>query len=161
VISENEYLGRQLGTVRQELEAKGLKVNAVPAESTEAANTVLDVSPAGTLSAGDTVTVTYAIQSSSVQVPEGLVGASEKSVRAALKNAGLKAARAGEVPSDTIPKGSVVSVSPESGDEVASGYTITYTVSSGPEETATPEPTPSSILPSILPSSSSPAADKQ
>ena len=162
MISANEYRGRPLNTVSQELEALGLKVNAVPQESNQAANTVLDVSPAGTLAAGDTVTVTYAIASSSVQVPSGLVGATEKSVRSALQNAGLKPARAGEVPSDTIPKGSVVSVSPEEGDEVASGYTISYTVSTGPEKTeeaTPPEPTPTSLLPSIPGATPSPSAD--
>ncbi|GAA3697704.1 hypothetical protein GCM10023081_38340 [Arthrobacter ginkgonis] len=163
VISKNEYLGQPLNSVRQDLEAKGLKVNAVPVESTQRENTVLDVSPAGTVSAGDTVTVSYAIQSSSVQVPSGLVGATEGSVRAKLQKAGLSPVSAGSVPSDTVPKGRVISVNPGEGDEVARGFSVEYTVSSGPEEVEeeTPEPTPTSILPSIPGTTPSSSADNR
>jgi beta-lactam-binding protein with PASTA domain len=99
------------------------------------------LAPTGALAKGDTVTVTYSSGPDDVEVPDGLVGASEQSARAALQNAGLTAARGSTQASATVPEGRIISVSPAEGAEVEPGSTVTYVLSSGPAASATPRPT--------------------
>jgi len=60
-IDADDYVGRKVKEVEKELERLGLVVVTEPLENTDdqPADTVVDVSPDGELSEGDTVTVTY------------------------------------------------------------------------------------------------------
>ena len=81
-------------------------------------------------------------EQTSVAVPSGLVGRSEADVRAALLAAGLNPSVTSR--HDAQAKGTVVSVSPGAGAEVAAGSTVTVVVSKGPDPaTVTPSTTPS------------------
>jgi beta-lactam-binding protein with PASTA domain len=111
-----------------------------PVESNEAENTVIDISPTGTVEVGKAITVTYSTGPGTVTIPNGLAGQSEQQVREALIGLGLVPQSAGKEPSDQ-PAGTVLSLSPDSGD-VPAGSTVSYVVSSGPEkQEETPEPT--------------------
>ncbi len=59
-----------------------------------------------------------------------------------LIDAGLEAGERTDAFDGDVAAGAIVSTTPEAGTEVAPGTTIDYVVSSGPEPTATPEPTP-------------------
>ncbi|TJY70049.1 PASTA domain-containing protein [Arthrobacter sp. CAU 1506] len=138
-ISANAFLGRQFSQVRSELENMGYQVVPDPVESNESENTVIDISPTGPVEVGKAITVTYSTGPGTVTIPNGLAGQSEQQVREALIGLGLVPQSAGEEPSDQ-PAGTVLSLSPSSGD-VPAGSTVSYVVSSGPEEQETPEPT--------------------
>ena len=117
----------------------GYQVVPDPVESNESENTVIDISPTGTVEVGKAITVTYSTGPGTVTIPGGLAGQSEQQVREALIGLGL-VPQGTEQPSDQ-PAGTVLSLSPASGD-VPAGSTVSYVVSSGPEQQkATPEPT--------------------
>ena len=59
-----------------------------------------------------------------------------------LVTAGLTPGTSVEAFDPTVPAGSVVATSPTSGTQVATGTTVDYVLSKGPEPTATPTPTP-------------------
>ena len=137
-LSANSFLGRQFNDVRSELENMGYQVVPDPVESNESENTVIDISPTGTVEVGKAITVTYSTGPGTVTIPGGLAGQSEQQVREALIGLGL-VPQGTEEPSDQ-PAGTVLSLSPDSGD-VPAGSTVSYVVSSGPEQQETPEPT--------------------
>ncbi|GHD11227.1 protein kinase domain-containing protein [Zhihengliuella salsuginis] len=151
-IRENSYLGQQLEAVMGQLEELGFEVDPQGETNEEyAENTVFAVSPNGEQQLGTTILVRYAVapeQPNMVTIPNGLVGQTEAEVRSALDNAGLVPVHGGTVASDE-PAGTVVSVTPSSGQSVEEDSDVAYTVSEGPQqptgsptpETA-PEPTP-------------------
>ncbi|MEV7649243.1 protein kinase [Arthrobacter sp. NPDC089319] len=142
-LSANSFLGRPFSDVRSELENMGYQVVPDPVESSESENTVIDISPTGTVEVGKAITVTYSTGPGKVTIPGGLAGQSEQQVREALIGLGLVPQPAGEEPSDTVPAGNVISLSPDSG-EVQPGTVVNYVLSSGPEQPEqTPEPTQS------------------
>jgi serine/threonine protein kinase len=55
------YLGKDYRQVQSTLETMGLSVRVIPQQSTEAAGTVLQVNPTGTVPKGSEVTVIYAV----------------------------------------------------------------------------------------------------
>ncbi|MDQ0680755.1 hypothetical protein QFZ30_004137 [Arthrobacter pascens] len=55
------YLGKDYRQVQSTLETMGLSVRVIPQQSTEAAGTVLQVNPTGTVPKGSEVTVVYAV----------------------------------------------------------------------------------------------------
>jgi serine/threonine-protein kinase len=60
-VNANEYLGKQLEAVRAALVAQGLQVSEDAQESSQPENTVIKVSPTGTLRKGELVRLTYAV----------------------------------------------------------------------------------------------------
>ncbi|WP_309081768.1 protein kinase [Zhihengliuella sp.] len=144
-VRANDYIGQPLEAARQDLINRGLRVDTEGRESSEAENTVLDVSPTGEVRVGQTVTLVYSVapeQPEQVTVPSNLVGQSEDAVRRALQEADLSPVRAERRASDE-PAGTVLSVNPSSGSQVAPGSEVAYVVSTGPEPSETPDPTPS------------------
>jgi serine/threonine-protein kinase len=83
-----------------------------------------------------------------VDIPGGLSGQPEQQVRESLLQLGLVPENAGEEPNDA-PAGTVISMDPPPGTAVPEGSTVTYIVSSGPEETQEPEET--LTLPTTVP----------
>jgi serine/threonine-protein kinase len=152
-LSANSFLGRPFNDVRSELENMGYQVVPNPVESGEAENTVIDISPTGKVEVGKPITVTYSTGPGTVTIPNGLAGQSEQQVREALIGLGL-VPQGTEKPSDQ-PAGTVLSLSPNSGD-VPAGSTVSYVVSSGPDQQETPEPTQTETPPAKAPPTSGP-----
>ncbi|MHA7618222.1 D-alanyl-D-alanine carboxypeptidase family protein [Cellulosimicrobium cellulans] len=75
-----------------------------------------------------------------VAVPANLVGKQQATVEAALQGAGLKVSVTTKV--DEAAPGTVLSVTPGSGTQVAPGSTVAIVVSSGPPPEPEPEPSP-------------------
>lgn len=137
-IIPDAYNGRDINTVRNELIALGLQVDAKGVVGKEASGTVTDVNPAGPVAKGSRVTVTYSTGPEMVAVPNLNGSVTEAQVRQALTGAGLvPQAASGSAPSGTV------SFNPPSGTEVAKGSTVTYTITA-PEPPATPTPKPTS-----------------
>jgi serine/threonine-protein kinase len=137
-LAANAFLGRPFSEVRAELENMGYQVVPNPVESGEAENTVIDIAPTGAVVVGEAITVTYSTGPGTVTIPNGLAGQSEQRVREALIGLNLVPQKSGEQPSDEE-AGTVLSLSPDGGD-VPVGSTVSYVVSSGPEEEETPAP---------------------
>ncbi|HET9671931.1 MAG TPA: Stk1 family PASTA domain-containing Ser/Thr kinase, partial [Actinomycetota bacterium] len=72
-----------------------------------------------------------------VTVPD-VLGQSESSATAELEAAGFEVSTT-EAPSDSVPEGLVSEQSPSAGSEAAKGSTVTITISTGPEQTTTPD----------------------
>lgn len=92
-------------------------------------------------------------ESTTVAVPSGLEGRLIADAQAALQNAGLSVQVTNQA-SDTVPAGSVISVSPGGGSQVASGSAVTLVVSTGPAAVV-PEPEPTE--PPAAPTTNPPA----
>lgn len=90
---------------------------------------------------GSAVTITVSLGPGTVSVPN-VIGLTKSDATALLTSLGLTASSV-QAPSDTVPAGSVVSVSPGVGTAVAPGSTVQLTVSSGPAPTTSPSPSPS------------------
>ncbi len=71
-------------------------------------------------------------------VPAGLVGLTQDQATAKLKDVGLKAT-ATPTPSDTVPAGQVMDVSPAAGTPVPRDSAVTLIVSSGPPMVTVPD----------------------
>ncbi|MFK0073315.1 protein kinase domain-containing protein [Arthrobacter woluwensis] len=135
-IIPDAYNGRDINTVRNELIALGLRVDAKGVVGKEASGTVTDVNPSGPVAKGSTITVTYSTGPEMVAVPNLNGSVTEAQVRQALTGAGLvPQAASGSAPSGTV------SFNPPSGTEVAKGSTVTYTITA-PEPSSTPTPKP-------------------
>ncbi|WFR84087.1 protein kinase [Arthrobacter sp. Y-9] len=135
-IIPDAYNGRDINTVRNELIALGLQVDAKGVENKEASGTVIDVNPAGPVAKGSKVTVTYSTGPEMVAVPNLNGTVTDAQVRQALTSAGLvPQAGSGSVSSGTV------TFNPPSGTEVAKGSTVTFTITaSEPPTTPTPKP---------------------
>ncbi|MBO9704656.1 MAG: PASTA domain-containing protein, partial [Arthrobacter sp.] len=136
-IIPDAYNGRDINTVRNELIALGLQVDAKGVVGKEASGTVTNVNPAGPVAKGSTITVTYSTGPEMVAVPNLNGTVTDAQVRQALTNAGLvPQAGSGSVSSGTV------TFNPPSGTEVAKGSTVTFTITA-PEPPTTPTPKPS------------------
>jgi serine/threonine-protein kinase len=86
---------------------------------------------------GSTVTLTVSDGPQQVAVPQ-VVGLTVSSARGRLEKAGLQASER-EQNSDTVEKGRVVSVSPQEGQKVDKGSSVTLVVSSGKPQAEVPD----------------------
>jgi SulP family sulfate permease len=104
--------------------------------------TVVEQDPeAGTLAdAGSKITPYVSTGRQRVLVPD-VIGLPEAEAIAELTGDGLVVRRGGSAYDPDVPAGDVVATSPGPGTQVATGTTITYTVSGGPEQKPTPPPT--------------------
>jgi membrane peptidoglycan carboxypeptidase len=104
-----------------------------------------DPAPGTEVDQGSAVTITVSLGPGTVGVPD-VVGLAESDATALLTSLGLSPSSVTE-PSDTVPAGSVISVDPGVGTQVAPGDAVQLTVSSGPAaptESPSPSPSPSS-----------------
>ncbi|MDJ0355753.1 protein kinase [Paenarthrobacter sp. PH39-S1] len=137
----DQYNGRPFSEVQTALTNLGMQVKANPVfDSTNAVNVVTGIDPAGAVEKGSTITVTYSKGPEMVTVPAVSPGATVAELNSALTQAGLVLGTATQQPSDTVAKGDVISVSPQSGVSVVKGSVVNYVISStGPRATV---PTP-------------------
>ena len=82
-------------------------------------------------------------------MPSGLVGSTEAEARAALESVQLKMARVGSY-SDSVQKGTVISVLPTSGSTVPRDSSVNVEVSLGPKLVAVPDISGSSSIASAI-----------
>jgi serine/threonine-protein kinase len=131
-------VGKQETPATVDLDRRGFNVNIKRSESAESVGAVIAQAPeAGTkVDKGSTVTLTVSKGPGTTPVPpvEGLsLGRASK----ALTTAGLFADSKSE-PSDTVPKGQVVSSDPAEGEVVPKGSHVRIVVSSGPVQVKVP-----------------------
>ena len=146
----SSFQGRPFDEVRAQLENDGFGVVGDPVQSDFAEGLVTDISPSGSVEPGATITVSYSEGPGTVDIPGGLSGQPEQQVRESLLQLGLNPQNGGEEPNDA-PAGTVISIDPPSGTAVPEGSTVTYIVSSGPEQTQEPEETETLTLPTTVP----------
>ncbi len=130
-------VGNPAATARDMLEARGLKVN--PDSKYEFADapegTVIRQSPgAGAMvKKGDTVTLTISKGIEQVQVPD-IKKYTEDQAAERLSNSRLEKGNVSSEYDDTVPEGSIISQTPESGSSVNVGSKVDYVVSLGKKE---------------------------
>src|SRR2546423_732881 len=139
------FINKSFEQARSLAQSNGLVVQITNTDSTskQPPNTVVDQDPkaGATINKGDTVNLTVAAGPQSVQVPT-LVNLRESDALNLLTQNGLKAGKRSEAFDPTIPQGNVIDQTPAPGQPTPQGSTVNYTVSKGPEPTATPAPTP-------------------
>ena len=137
----SSLVGKDIDTVISELKSLGLDVDDVAQETSEAEpGTVLSVSPSGSVEAGSTIKVVYAMASQTVQVPS-VSGMSFSAAQQLLQSAGLAAVKGSEAFDESV-AGTVISQSVPANSEVAPGTSVSLTVSKGPEPVSSPTATP-------------------
>ncbi|MCU1574898.1 MAG: protein kinase [Micrococcaceae bacterium] len=136
----DQYKGRPFADVQADLIGAGMQVagKEVPDANTPA-GIVTAIDPAGPTEKGTLITVTYSKGPDLSTVPAVAPGSSVQALTNALTQAGLALGSATEQASNSVPKGQVVSISPQPGTQVAKGSAVNYVVSSGPP---TPAPAP-------------------
>ena len=134
-------VGADQANAEAKLRQEGFKTDATPKTSERPKGEVIGQDPAGGERAekGSTVDLTVSAGPQQVAVPE-VAGLTLKSAQGRLTRAGLKSS-VREESSDTVPKGRVVSASPQEGQQVDKGSSVSLVVSTGPEQVAVPDET--------------------
>src|SRR4051794_13124882 len=116
-----DVVGRDSADAAEVLHKRGLEVAFTNVESTKPVNQVTGQDPnAGEeVREGTTVTVTVSGGRGTVAVPD-VVGQSQDDATRALQDAGFKV-KVAQAFSDSVPKGNVISVSPEAGHQATKG----------------------------------------
>ena len=134
-------VGADQANAEAKLRQEGFKTDATPKTSERPKGEEIGQDPAGGERAekGSTVDLTVSAGPQQVAVPE-VAGLTLKSAQGRLTRAGLKSS-VREESSDTVPKGRVVSASPQEGQQVDKGSSVSLVVSTGPEQVAVPDET--------------------
>lgn len=123
------YEGRELQDAVNELKNLGLSPKTEGVESTQPENTVISVSPTGTLEQGNSVTVRYSTGPKSVTLPSNLEGKNVDEASKAVAALGVNVALHYEN-SDTAAPGTVLRTTPSSGTKVTVGSNVDMYVAS-------------------------------
>jgi serine/threonine-protein kinase len=139
------FVGQTLEQARPLAEAKGLVLVAAKfvKSNTQPEGTITEQAPAADATAptGATVNVTVVTGQALVAVPD-LRSKTLTEALKALVQVGLTPGTQTDAFDPVVPAGSVVSTSPSTGTQVATGTIVDYVLSRGPEPTPTPSPTP-------------------
>lgn len=147
VVVPTDLVGKQYAVATQRLAAVRLVPERVAVDSDEPNGTVLFVENAGQeVEAGSSVQIEVSNgagpgpeEDETTTVPWGLTnqqrGYAENQLEAAELTPVIE-----EAPSDAVPEGSVISVSPSEGTEVPTGSEVTLVVSTGPSEDPSEDP---------------------
>jgi serine/threonine-protein kinase len=139
------FVGQTLEQARPLAEAKGLLL--VPTKFVKSGDkpegTITEQSPPPDqpVAKGSTISVTVVTGQALVAVPD-LRNLPLDQALTALIGAGLTPGVRTDAFDPVVPPGAVISSSPATGTPVATGTTVDYVVSKGPEPTPTPSPTP-------------------
>ena len=156
VITPSQYLGRPEAEVAAELGALGFRVETRREPSADiAAGYVIGVDPVGSLSPGETITVTSSSGPEQVTVPAGLQGRDAAEVEGILVDLGLVPVNTGTQESQQ-PPGTVLLVNPGAGTVLPTGSNVGYVVSTGPP--APPAPASTSPAAPTAPASPTPSS---
>ena len=123
------YEGRELQDAVNELKNLGLSPKTEGVESTQPENTVISVSPTGTLEQGNSVTVRYSTGPKSVTLPSNLEGKNVDEASKAVAALGVNVSLHYEN-SDTAAPGTVLRTTPSSGTKVTVGSNVEMYVAS-------------------------------
>jgi eukaryotic-like serine/threonine-protein kinase len=127
-------VGEPVAEATTKLKGDGLVVDTSNQVSNDAAGTVISTAPTpGSLvKKGQTVTLSVAVPApvTKVDVPSGLIGATQSQAQSILQGKGLNSTVVYRT-STSVSKGVVISANPSSGSRVAQGSSVTLTVSSG------------------------------
>lgn len=123
------YEGRELQDAVNELKNLGLSPKTEGVESTQPENTVISVSPTGSLDQGSSVTVRYSTGPKSVTLPSNLEGKNVDEASKAVAALGVNVSLHYEN-SDTAAPGTVLRTTPSSGTKVTVGSNVDMYVAS-------------------------------
>ncbi|CAB4875629.1 unannotated protein [freshwater metagenome] len=131
-------VGSDSATARSVLDREGFSTDEIPKTSSRPKGEVIGQDPAGGTKAdkGSVVTVTVSDGPGMVTIPD-VTGLSSSQARRRLENAGLRV-RVRERASQDIPKGEAIETSPQVGQQIERGSTISLVISSGPEKVDVP-----------------------
>jgi eukaryotic-like serine/threonine-protein kinase len=134
-------VGADQANAEARLRQEGFKTDTTPKTSQRPAGEVIGQDPAGGSRAdkGSTVELTVSSGPQQVAVPQ-VTGLTLKSAQGRLDRAGLKSSTREET-SDTVAKGRVISASPQEGQKVDKGSSVSLVVSTGPEQVDVPDET--------------------
>ena len=131
-------IGQDEDAAKDTLEQAGFSVQTVREPSNQPAGKVFKMSPKpGTKRPKGSVVRIY-VPVEATELPN-VVGQTLDDARATLEGAGFKV-RVQQQPSDTVPAGSVISMSPPGGSRLAPGRTVTLVVSTGPQQDTPSQP---------------------
>ena len=128
-VNSINYEGRELQDAVNELKNLGLSPKTEGVESTKPENTVISVSPTGTLEQGNSVTVRYSTGPKSVTLPPNLEGKNVDEASKAVAALGVNVSLHYEN-SDTAAPGTVLRTTPSSGTKVTVGSNVDMYVAS-------------------------------
>lgn len=139
-------VGQDIDSVIAYLTGEGLVVDDIAQETSDyEPREVISVNPTGSVEAGQTIQVTYAMAPETVAVPS-VTGMSFEAAQKRIQDAGLAVAK-GEERNHSSVAGTVLAQDVPAGSEAEPGTTVTLDISSGPAEepaeTATPTESPS------------------
>jgi eukaryotic-like serine/threonine-protein kinase len=132
-------VGADQANAEAKLRQDGFRVDTTLKTAEQPKGQVIGQDPTGgtKVKKGSTVTLTVSDGPQQVAVPQ-VVGLTVSSARGRLEKAGLEPSER-EENSDTVEKGRVVSVSPQEGQKVDKGSSVTLVVSSGKPQAEVPE----------------------
>jgi serine/threonine-protein kinase len=132
-------VGADQANAEAKLRQDGFRVDTTLKTAEQPKGQVIGQDPTGgtKVKKGSTVTLTVSDGPQQVAVPQ-LVGLTVSSARGRLEKAGLEASER-EANSDTVEKGRVVSVSPQEGQKVDKGSSVTLVISSGKPQAEVPD----------------------
>ncbi|MDU6173987.1 MAG: Stk1 family PASTA domain-containing Ser/Thr kinase [Clostridium perfringens] len=127
-------VGQKAEDAKSKLEGLGLKVVEVTEESDEEKGIVLKVDPNvdSTVKSGSEVKLTVSAGEGQIKVPN-LADMNLDSVKRTLKSLGLEIGTVNEEYSDSVPRGEVISQSPNANESVDKGSKVNVTISKGKE----------------------------
>ncbi|WP_237206056.1 protein kinase domain-containing protein [Rothia nasimurium] len=150
-IDSASYEGRPLDEVVNELTALGFSTRTTGVTSESAVDTVLSVSPTGSVEVGETITVQYSTGPKSVTLPSNLEGTDSEEAINAITALGVNVQIHFEE-SSSAREGTVLRTSPTSGSRVEVGSSVDVYVAKAPAASA-------SATASASPSASAPQSD--
>ncbi|MDM0945590.1 Stk1 family PASTA domain-containing Ser/Thr kinase [Clostridium perfringens] len=127
-------VGEKVEDAKSKLEGLGLKVLEVTEESDQEKGIVLKVDPNvdSTVKTGSEVKLTVSGGEGKIKVPN-FAEMNLDSVKKTLKNLGLELGNVDEEYSDSVPRGEVISQSPNANESVDKGSKVNVTISKGKE----------------------------
>jgi len=125
-------VGQDEEAAKAALEAEGFTVQTVRQASTGPEGKVFKMSPKANTERPKGSVVRIYIPAEATELPN-VVGQTLEDARATLEGANFKV-KVQEQPSNTVPQGNVISMSPPANTRLAPGRTVTLVVSSGPQQ---------------------------
>ncbi|MFW0181199.1 protein kinase domain-containing protein [Rothia sp. P5766] len=145
-ITSADFEGRALDEVVNQLAGMGFSTRTTGVTSDAAVDTVLSVSPTGSVKVGETITVQYSTGPKSVTLPSNLEGTNSEDAIAAITTLGVNVQIHFEE-SSSAQEGTVLRTSPTSSSRVEVGSSVDVYVAKAPAST-TASPSASTSAPS-------------
>lgn len=136
LINSADYVGRPLNDVVTELTSLGLSLKTTGTTSNEANDTVLSISPTGSVEPGTTISLTYSTGPQSVTLPTGLEGMNADDAIKQIVDLGVNV-RVHTEESDSAEPNTILRTNPSSGSKVEVGSNVDVYVAKAPESKQT------------------------